>query len=83
MLLGVAWGSGMRFLPPKHREGQDAQESMYEVYAQNPGRNNLRSPPHFGPEGIFELEGGGGVYLEAPHGRIFTPLPPLLYAPHP
>ena len=33
-------------------------------------------PPHFWPEDIFQ--GGGGVYFEAPHGRIFVPAPPLL-----
>ena len=36
-------------------------------------------PPHFGQKTFFR-ERGGGVYFEAPRGRILYPLP-LLYAP--
>ena len=38
------------------------------------------SPP-FRPEDLFQRE-GGGVYFEAPRGRILY-APPLLYAPRP
>ena len=50
-----------------------------------PGRNYIRPPPPsppFRPEDLFQGEGGGGVYFEAPRGRILY-APPLLYAPHP
>ena len=50
-----------------------------------PGRNCIHPPPspHFWLKGIFSGEGGGGVYFEAPRGRIFIRPPPLFIHPPP
>ena len=38
--------------------------------------------PHFWPKGHFPVEGGGGVYFEAPRGKNFI-RPPLFIHPPP
>ena len=48
---------------------------------QNPGRSYIRPPPlpHFWAEGIFEGEGGGGIFRTPPGQELYTP--PLFYTP--
>ena len=57
-----------------------------KVVNSNPGRTYIRPPPlpPFLAKRHFPVEGGGGVYFEAPRGRNFIrppPPPPFIHPP--
>ena len=55
------------------------------AFKYSPGRNYIRPPPlpPFLAKRHFPVEGGGGVYFEAPRGRNFIrpPPPPFIHPP--
>ena len=64
----------------------DLFTQFLSFYVKFPGRNYIRPPPPLPPflaKRHFPVEGGGGVYFEAPRGRNFIRPPPFYTPPTP